>query len=792
MTCYDDAEGMLQDQGLEVVVIPYRPSPPPRLRLPKHKANNNEGGRQSPDENIEANIDVRRRHSLPSPASEESKSCDEDCEDVAEQLFPSPPPKPPMDTPRTQAAVAEALGQPISVSPPPTRPPPPTSKVPLKTRSSKPPLAEKGSEKPPLKSQSQRVGPPRGRGDGGSTSSSSSTSNTKNNNIRSSKQAKQQQQHRSSGSSSSKQRQKVRDPNKKLGLYQMAKIGYQELCNAIIRPPRSKYPMEALGPEEFVFCNEKFVRKDFGVVNERGLLLECSMWKRAPDEQEDEDEDEVVLCNITENSGNDMQYDEQSYEDDDGHGYGQITLNVDDWDENKEKGQMYLHVPESFDESLSCSSFNEIDCFGGLDDVEALVKDDCRDESPQGPSHASNFRHPHSETTARTYYQGTVKTRKRRRDPVVIYLHGNSSGRVEVLPQLGHLLSLGVSVVAFDFAGSGKSEGEFVSLGYYEREDLQTVIHHLRASGEVSTIALWGRSMGAATAIMYGSRDPTISGMILDSPFTDLTSLAEEMVEKGKEQGVNVPNFVVSVALRMIKSSIKSQAGFSIRHLSPISHANRCFTPAMFVAGEHDDFINKRHSELLHDKYAGDKNLVVVDGDHNSPRPRFLLQSACLFLQSCMQLPPSSELVVPLGTNLFAPPWISPGTFRGMGLGELLQKARAEASSPGSKSDRHWLPLNDDAEQKQQQQPLQRQRSQPSPSKRSNSGNALKNEADPPPGLPFEKGNARSRSVPDAQSPGMQPSPTAADFLEASAPPDMSARQKEIQSSLFKMLGQHE
>lgn len=58
------------------------------------------------------------------------------------------------------------------------------------------------------------------------------------------------------------------------------------------------------------------------------------------------------------------------------------------------------------------------------------------------------------------------------RIPVVIYMHGNSSARVEVLPQLSYLLSLGLAVFAFDFAGSGKSDGEYVSLGYYEREDL--------------------------------------------------------------------------------------------------------------------------------------------------------------------------------------------------------------------------------------------------------------------------------------------------------------------------------
>jgi alpha/beta superfamily hydrolase len=85
--------------------------------------------------------------------------------------------------------------------------------------------------------------------------------------------------------------------------------------------------------------------------------------------------------------------------------------------------------------------------------------------------------------------------------PVVIYMHGNASARVEVLPQLSHLLSLGVSVLSFDFVGSGKSDGDYVSLGYFEREDLSCVVKHLRSLDEdsVSKIAVWGRSMGAST-----------------------------------------------------------------------------------------------------------------------------------------------------------------------------------------------------------------------------------------------------------------------------------------------------
>ena len=241
--------------------------------------------------------------------------------------------------------------------------------------------------------------------------------------------------------------------------------------------------------------------------------------------------------------------------------------------------------------------------------------------------------------------------------PIVIYMHGNSSARVEVLPQLSYLLSMGVAVFSFDFAGSGKSDGEYVSLGYYEREDLSCVVAHLRATNVVSTIALWGRSMGAATSLMFGSRDPSIACMILDSPFADLTQLAEEMVEKGRDQGIVVPTFVVSMALRMITGSVKKQANVNIKNISPISHADKCFIPAFFVAGEHDDFIKKHHAEAIYEKYAGDKNIIIVEGDHNSPRPKFMFDSASIFLQTCLQIPNSWALPVPPSMNLMCPPW---------------------------------------------------------------------------------------------------------------------------------------
>jgi pimeloyl-ACP methyl ester carboxylesterase len=79
-----------------------------------------------------------------------------------------------------------------------------------------------------------------------------------------------------------------------------------------------------------------------------------------------------------------------------------------------------------------------------------------------------------------------------------------------------------ITLFAFDFAGCGQSEGEYISLGYYEREDVDVVFNYLRSLGTVSSIGIFGRSMGAVTALMYADRNHEIGGVVLDSPFSNL------------------------------------------------------------------------------------------------------------------------------------------------------------------------------------------------------------------------------------------------------------------------------
>jgi len=226
--------------------------------------------------------------------------------------------------------------------------------------------------------------------------------------------------------------------------------------------------------------------------------------------------------------------------------------------------------------------------------------------------------------------------------PCVVYLHGNCSSRLESLYTLEILLPANITVFCFDFAGSGMSDGDYISLGWYEREDIEIVVNHLRGTGRTSTIGLWGRSMGAVAALMYVDRDPCIAGMVVDSPYSNLRVLSDELVR----EHTKVPSLVLSAVTAIIRKTIKKKAGFDIDHMVPLNYMAQSFVPAFFVAGKSDKYVNARHTQDLYAKYTGDKNISLVNGDHNSARPQFLLDSIAIFFYNTLmvdQLPQQAK-----------------------------------------------------------------------------------------------------------------------------------------------------
>ena len=248
------------------------------------------------------------------------------------------------------------------------------------------------------------------------------------------------------------------------------------------------------------------------------------------------------------------------------------------------------------------------------------------------------LKNPRNLTLQCSFFEPTDEYRVAEQLPCVVYLHGNCSSRLEALPAVQALLPDNITVFCFDMAGSGLSEGEYISLGWYERDDVDCVVQYLRSSGKVSCIGLWGRSMGAVTALLHIDRDPSIAGAVLDSPFANLRQLAEELARTYTK----LPGFVLSSVMYFIKKTIKKKAGFNIEDLNPLNHVNKSFIPVQLIAAKGDTFILPKHTEKLYENYAGEKSLKIVDGDHNSMRPEYVMNSITIFFHyvlMCENLP---------------------------------------------------------------------------------------------------------------------------------------------------------
>ena len=250
-------------------------------------------------------------------------------------------------------------------------------------------------------------------------------------------------------------------------------------------------------------------------------------------------------------------------------------------------------------------------------DDKLIIRHDFNLQSSQGYNLKCSFFEPDSESRPSPIM------------PVVIYLHGNSSSRLEGLRMLHQLIRININLFIFDFAGSGLSEGEYLSLGYHESHDIAIIVDFISKYPGVGKIGLWGRSMGAATTMIYTHKDEErVKCIVMDSPFAEFSKLAKELVKKQ----INIPNFLIDGALKIVGSTIKNKNGMDINKLRPIDCAEKTTVPAMFVHAKNDELINIQHTRDLIAKYKGEKVLEEVEkGGHNSVRPKQVIKKIMKF-----------------------------------------------------------------------------------------------------------------------------------------------------------------
>ena len=207
--------------------------------------------------------------------------------------------------------------------------------------------------------------------------------------------------------------------------------------------------------------------------------------------------------------------------------------------------------------------------------------------------------------------------------PVILYLHGNSSSRLEGMGMLPEILKRDINLFVIDFPGCGQSEGEYISLGYHESHDVKIIVDFINKLPGVGNIGLWGRSMGAATTMIYAHKDNRIKAIVMDSPFADFNILAKDLVL----QQIKLPGFLIEGAIKIVKMTIRKKNGLDIEKLKPIDSAPKTKQPAIFIHANGDELINNKHSDMLFKVYGGkEKKLLKCVGSHNTRRSNKIIR----------------------------------------------------------------------------------------------------------------------------------------------------------------------
>ena len=168
------------------------------------------------------------------------------------------------------------------------------------------------------------------------------------------------------------------------------------------------------------------------------------------------------------------------------------------------------------------------------------------------------------------------------------------------------LVSDGFDVLTFDLRGQGTSDGDTLSFGAREQDDVLGAVAAVRAHG-ARHVAVVGFSMGAAAAMLAGARSPDIEALVLDSAFADL----RDTLGEGIATNWHVPGPVVDYAMLLYRVL----SGTDPASVVPADAIPALGTrPLLFISGANDGAVRPGDGASMASAAGASATFVLVPG----------------------------------------------------------------------------------------------------------------------------------------------------------------------------------
>jgi fermentation-respiration switch protein FrsA (DUF1100 family) len=198
----------------------------------------------------------------------------------------------------------------------------------------------------------------------------------------------------------------------------------------------------------------------------------------------------------------------------------------------------------------------------------------------------------------------------------VILCHGPRGGKASYPILANTLLSAGYNVLTFDFRGYGTSDGQLISFGDLERNDVLAAVDWVRSQNPGGSERILGIGVGTGgTALLEAATDPgpdgqAIQSLVVFGGFNTFDSLATSAAY----DYFLPPLRWLTLELGVPMASL--QTGADLRQFSPASAAEDVSPrPILFISGHRDKFVPFRLGQQLFDAAHAPKSFIVLDNN---------------------------------------------------------------------------------------------------------------------------------------------------------------------------------
>lgn len=193
-----------------------------------------------------------------------------------------------------------------------------------------------------------------------------------------------------------------------------------------------------------------------------------------------------------------------------------------------------------------------------------------------------------------------------------IVVHGYNGNAKGMTRYVRNFYERGYNVLSPDLRGHGKSEGDYIGMGWPDRKDMLLWIDQIIKKDPEAEIVLFGVSMGAATVMMTsGEKLPdNVKVIVEDCGYSSVSDVFAYQLD----DLFGLPEFPVMNAANSVTNI---RAGYDLYEASAVEQVSKSVTPMLFIHGDADTFVP---FEMMNEVYEAanveKEKLIIPEANH--------------------------------------------------------------------------------------------------------------------------------------------------------------------------------